>query len=153
MSTLSPSWEGCLEIWKPQPPGTSGPVKDCIELALPLPLYFSSTLKVIPIYVCLISYYAIRDIWSVPRVYWPWEPADVPCLSCVINCVNITNPCHEFGEACMLLSARPIPRKYTTSIRTLVWWRTLKSNAFVISFIPIQYKCTSTITDWHKGQN
>jgi hypothetical protein len=41
LTTLPPSCADCLEIWEPQPPGTSGPVQACNGIALTLP--FTST--------------------------------------------------------------------------------------------------------------
>jgi len=35
LTTLSPSCADCLEIWEPQPPGTSGPVQACTGFAFP----------------------------------------------------------------------------------------------------------------------
>ena len=44
LTTLPPSCADCLEIWEPEPPGTSGPVQACNGIALP----FSSQMSQYP---------------------------------------------------------------------------------------------------------
>jgi len=45
LTTLPCSCANCLEIWKPQPPGNSGPAKACTGIALPLPLVSAKSRK------------------------------------------------------------------------------------------------------------
>ena len=40
LTTFPPSCSDCLEIWEPQPPGTSWPIHACVRIAFPVSLLY-----------------------------------------------------------------------------------------------------------------